>query len=82
MRTRRYLILTTLALLCVIGWTVYGQQRNSRRPTWEYKSVYDRDGRFHGEQTFNELGAQGWELVTAATSSDIVGVTYTFRRSK
>ena len=82
MRARRYLIFTILALLLAIGWTVYGQQRNSRRPVWEYKSVYDRNTYFQGDKTLNELGAQGWELVTTSTSSDIVGVTYTFRRSK
>jgi predicted negative regulator of RcsB-dependent stress response len=49
-----------LALLMVIGWTVYGQRSAPQRSVWEYKVVH-----FQNEQQLNELGSQGWEMVTA-----------------
>ena len=49
-----------LAILIVVGWTVYGQRSTTPRPAWEYKVTGPIS-----EQKLNELGSQGWELVAA-----------------
>ncbi|MGH9767832.1 MAG: hypothetical protein ACREAB_10400 [Blastocatellia bacterium] len=52
-----------LAVLMVVGWTVYGQRSTTQRPAWEYKVVGNLN-----EQQLNELGSQGWEMVATVTS--------------
>ena len=63
MKKRLMLLLALATLLCVAGWTGYGQMKNSSmpRPIWEYKVV-----RNPSDEIFTELGAQGWELVSVA----------------
>ena len=70
MRRRIYLVLAVIVLLGLVGWTSYGQKQNQSRTTWEYISVNGNDyQRFKGDATLNELGTQGWELVSVATYS-------------
>jgi Domain of unknown function (DUF4177) len=69
-----------VAILAVVVMTAYAQSRSSKHQTWEYKTVYSRTTGFEGERAFNELGAQGWELVAASGESDTAGVTYVFKR--
>jgi hypothetical protein len=53
-------ILIAVVVLSLIGWTVYGQKPQSQpKVTWEYKVVSESD-----KLPLNDLGAQGWELVT------------------
>ena len=56
----RISILVTLGflMLLVVGWTIYGQQKSSTRPAWEYR--YENN--LTAEQV-NTLGADGWEMV-------------------
>lgn len=70
-----------IVLLCVTGWVGYSQRRSSARPAWEYKSVWAGQQGFRGDETLNELGAQGWELVSA-TTTESHGHSYTFKRPK
>lgn len=66
-----------LAVLTAVGFTVYGQRQSPTKQTWEYKTIYSNSTGFEGDKTFNELGAQGWEMI--ATSGD---VAYIFKRSR
>ena len=75
------LSLALIVLLCVAGWTSYGQRRNPARTVWEYKSVGQNQTGFRGDETLNEFGAQGWELVSSA-GNDSSGIIYTFKRPK
>lgn len=58
--TTKHLLLT-LALIVTILCTV-GAQQTPRPQQWEYKFEYKMS-----EKKTNELAAQGWELVGAAT---------------
>jgi len=70
MRRKLYFFLTVIILLGLIGWTSYGQKQSPAKTMWEYMSVNGNDHqRFKGDATLNELGAQGWELVSVATYS-------------
>jgi predicted negative regulator of RcsB-dependent stress response len=52
-----------LVVICVVGWTVYGQkqQPSAHKATWEYKIVNSLS-----EAQLNQLGSEGWELVAVA----------------
>ena len=70
-------ILLTLALVIGILFTAGAQQP---RMQWEYKFEYNVS-----QKKANELGAQGWELVTASstgsgTASNVE--TFVFKRAK
>ena len=62
MRSKNVWIFSSLilAILLIVGWTVYGQRSTPQRPVWEYMIVNNLS-----EQQLNELGSQGWEMVTA-----------------
>jgi hypothetical protein len=82
MKLKRYWLLTLAltGLLCVIGWTGSAQKQNAKRTAWEYKIVT-----YTSEEAFNELGAQGWELVTVSeTREGVSGIilNYCFKRAK
>jgi len=76
MMKRGVLLLVALAvLLCLAGWAGHAQQRKSQ-PAWEYKVI--GHGSATGEQELNELGLQGWELVSVARDGQI----YYLKRKK
>ncbi len=65
-----------LGILCLLGWTVYGQKPAAPiRATWEYKVVSETD-----KVSLNDMGAQGWELVTVEMGG--AQEVYYFKRSK
>jgi lipopolysaccharide export system protein LptC len=74
-------IVLALSLLFFAGWTARGQKQSAStaaappRVTWEYKVVSESD-----KITLNEMGAQGWELVTVVMggAQDV----YYFKRVK
>ena len=59
-KNARIFISLILSILLIVGWTVYGQRSAPQRPVWEYKIANNLS-----EQQLNELGSQGWEMVTA-----------------
>jgi hypothetical protein len=61
------LISIVLVVLCAFGWSGYAQ-RKPAKPTWEYKAVGGQD---LSDQTLNELGTQGWELVSVTAYGDL-----------
>jgi hypothetical protein len=62
MKQKTYVVLLVIVLLCSIGWTGYSQQKRDSKTTWEFTSV-------SSEKEANELGAQGWDLVTVSTGA-------------
>ncbi len=81
MKTKSYLVLVLGMVLCLVGWTGYSQRQSSNRQVWEYKTVSTQETHFAGDSTFNEMGAQGWELVAAGNNS-VGAPIYIFKRAK
>jgi hypothetical protein len=91
MRTKAWLrgIAAAVVLFGVIAWTGYGQRAQQQRASlssWEYKVVYVPGVRQMSEKTMNDLGAQGWELVTFQALNNEGGtmgaVNYFFKRAR
>ena len=88
MRRKVLLIAVAVAILCgLIGLSVYGQRPQRTPPIkWEYKVVYVPGVRNMSEQTMNDLGAQGWELVTFQAINNEGGTigagNYFFKRAR
>lgn len=65
MRRKAWLMLAAVLVLGAIGWTASGQRQRPAPPAeWEYRIVYVPGVRGMSEKALNEMGAQGWELVT------------------
>lgn len=54
-----FLMLAAIALVVLGGWAGYAQKPSPSRIVWEYKIVNESE-----KISLNDLGAQGWELVT------------------
>jgi hypothetical protein len=67
MKQRWCVSLVVTCLVCLIGWTGYGQgqKSNASRQAWEYKEVVVKS-----TDELNMLGAQGWELVTVTVMNN------------
>lgn len=66
MKKRIFLSFVTIALLCLAGWTSFGQKSAQSQVIYEYQVLPDpteTGTRDEGVKKLNELGAQGWELV-------------------
>ena len=70
-----FLILAVIAFIGLSGWRGYGQKQSTPRTIWEYKIVNESD-----KVSLNELGAQGWELVTVEMGG--AQEVYYFKRIK
>jgi hypothetical protein len=70
MKTKSKLVLgfIAVALFCLVGWS--GKAQSSSRTIWEYKvltSYGTNDTPPPSLDQFNQMGADGWELVTAVS---------------
>jgi hypothetical protein len=76
-KNKLYLSLIMLVLLALVAWTTraQGQSSNPARQAWQYKIIDDQPNM---TQVMNQLGADGWELVTISPSHN----TYVFKRVK
>jgi len=89
MRTRIWLVVIVVSILFgLIGWTGFGQkaQSSAKQTTWEYKVVYVPGARNLSEKAMNEMGAQGWELITFQPINNEGGTigagNYFFKRAR
>jgi hypothetical protein len=65
MKHKAWLAVAALLIFGLAGWTASGQRtRPAAQAEWEYKIVYVPGARMLSEKALNELGAQGWELIT------------------
>jgi hypothetical protein len=87
MKLKIALVIAAIALLCVVGWS--SKAESSSRDQWEYKLVTKY--RYHDVSPqnvteFNDLGSDGWELVTVLSEDVVRGnhrqikVSYYFKR--
>jgi hypothetical protein len=73
-RSKLALVIGVVVLLCVAGWT--SRAENPSKTDWEYKMVTIRHHPNVPQQNlkqFNDLGDEGWELVTVNTENDPIG---------
>jgi hypothetical protein len=77
--------LIVVALLCIAGWTGYGQKTARSTVTYEYRVIYDpteTGGMDDGLQKLNDLGAARWELVGISHERNVEAAKLYFRRIK
>jgi hypothetical protein len=87
MKTRVWLVAIVAAVLFgLVGWTGFGQRQRAAQTTWEYRVVYVPGVRNMSEKAMNDLGAQGWELVTFQAINNEGGTigagNYFFKRAR
>jgi hypothetical protein len=88
MRKKVWLIAVVAAFVFgLMGLTGYGQrQQRGVQTTWEYKVMYVPGVRHMSERVMNDLGAQGWELVTFQAINNEGGTigagNYFFKRAR
>jgi hypothetical protein len=76
-------VLVVVFLFCAAGWTYSSKREATTNPVWEYKVVRTLD-----EKGLNELGSQGWELVTTVDNVSLnngngySSPIYYFKRAK
>lgn len=76
-RNQFVFVFSLLLLFSFIGWTAAGQKKDStNRQAWEYKRTVPVS-----EETLNQLGAEGWELVATQANSTL-GSFFIFKRAK
>lgn len=85
MKMKLWLPLAAVALLCLVGWKTEGQKSASPAVRWEYR-VFDAEGKNPTysqdyETQLNQLGQQGWELVSEHEAG-LNRVRYTLKRPR
>lgn len=78
MKSRAWLLIIIVGVLCLTGWQVSSQQKQTT--VWEYKIV-EPSSRIPIKE-MNDLGAQGWELVTVQFHENSGGADYYFKRAR
>jgi hypothetical protein len=64
MKTKVSLLVAVVILLSLVCWTIYGQKPNATK-SWDYYMYMSSNNNWPQTQTkLNELGNQGWELVS------------------
>lgn len=63
MKTKLNLLIAAVVLLCLVGWTIYGQKQTPAKVSWEYH-VTGFNNWLEASGKLNEFGSQGWELVS------------------
>jgi hypothetical protein len=58
MKKQKLLSIGVIALLMMLGWTVYAQTRVPTRTAWEYRHIVNPS-----DAQLSTLGADGWEMV-------------------
>lgn len=88
MKTKiRLIAVVAIVAFGLVGWTGYGQRPQRVAQTiWEYKVLYVPGVRTMSEKAMNDLGAQGWELVTYQAINNEGGTigagNYFFKRAR
>ncbi len=75
MKAKTKWLVALLVVLCLAGWTGFGQKQPQHKPGWEYLVTASTDS-----VDINDLGAKGWELVAVTGFEN--GTKYYFKRPK
>jgi hypothetical protein len=67
-------------LLFVLALAGYGQRQGQRKTSWEYLAVPSWDGKSQRPADLNQLGAQGWELVSVGSTDNSGNSLLYFKR--
>ena len=87
MKFKIALVIAAIALVCLVGWS--SKAESFSRDQWEYKLVTKyqyHDTAPQNVNEFNDLGSDGWELVTVLTTDVAnsahrqIKVSYYFKR--
>ena len=76
------LVIATIAFLCLVGWNINAQDSSSG--DWEYKIVTvwgHPDAPASNLKQLNDLGNDGWEMVTLETENLTRGTTRQTKRT-
>jgi len=65
MKKYTLLVFGVIMLFGVLGWTVYAQTRSRPKAVWEYRLIVAPT-----TGQVNELGAEGWEMVSFSVYAD------------
>jgi hypothetical protein len=76
--TRLFLLLLVLSTLALIGWGA--RAHGASRVIWEYKIDTSHGVLRASPQKMNELGAEGWELISVLETEERVGNVVNARR--
>ena len=82
MKKSLYFALALVVLLFALAWGGYGQRQSQRKILWEYLTVSNWDGKNQKATDLNQLGAQGWELVSVGTTDSSGNTLLYFKRVK
>jgi len=69
-------------LLFVLVLVGYGQRPGLRKTSWEYLTVPNWDSKSQKATDLNQLGAQGWELVSVGSPDSSGNSVLYFKRVK
>jgi hypothetical protein len=66
---KRKLVAAIAAAVLCFGIAAYGQTRSTMKIAWDYKVIDPLNMREALERQLNQIGADGWELVTSSSSN-------------
>lgn len=70
------LLIAALAVISLLCWNVYAQEKQPNKVVWEYNVVSSvGDNKYQ----LSQLGAQGWELFSVRSEEEMTG---NFRQTK
>ena len=67
---RLLLIVMTISLVALFGWSVRGQQTPAQKVVWEHAVVTSQGD---DSARLSQLGKDGWELVAVRSEEKLVG---------
>lgn len=71
------IVIVVIAVLFCFAWSSYAQKQSSPKVGWQYLTVHSLGSQPRNDAQLNELGTQGWELVSVAVACQGEAVCYT-----
>jgi len=74
MKSKLVLGVIVLGTIGIVAWNSRAQSQRGARVSYEYQVIYDfsnsdQKGQEEGLKNLNQLGSQGWEVVSVTTES-------------
>jgi predicted negative regulator of RcsB-dependent stress response len=80
MKTKFALVVGVIVMSTVLGWTVHAQKQDSQKVSWQY-AVISFSNSVDAKWKLDELGNEGWELVSVTETTN-GSVTIYVKRAK